>query len=236
MSWNFHSHQQSVAAQAPVPYTGTRQQANTRPFAAGESKTDHGASSKQMEVKGFLSRLELTATQAQGKAQDQNQAQPQSKKWTVAILLSANQTDHADRTEIWNGDRQLRELQKLAKKTDGQLVNFMVHADHVCGSKEKPCHQAYADYDGACLAGAAETERAITERYFIHDGKIDRLADAKYRDATEDIKALMHDAGKLAPSARLGLVVQSHAAGSQGITTNIGPFLLIKQLMSSRPA
>jgi hypothetical protein len=112
----------------------------------------------------------------------------------------------------------------------------MVHSEQPLGSEEKQFSQARLNCNASCTVGATENKRAIIERYFIHDGKIDRLPDAQYEDADEDIQALKQDAGDLAPSARLGLVVQSRGGGGAGITTNIGPFLLIKQLMSSRLA
>lgn len=159
-------------------------------------------------------------------------AKPATKDWTVAIELGASVPGYESHPKSWGAERQLEELQKLAKQTEGKSVNFIIHAELPVDAKGKPCDLGDVSKDAQCTTRAESANRARTQRYFIHDGKIEQLPDAKYKDGGDDIKSLLQDAAKLAPSEKLGLIVQSHGLGSDGIATNLGRISLNKTVDS----
>jgi hypothetical protein len=83
---------------------------------------------------------------------------------------------------------------------------------------------------GACDVNASNKSLSRTERYFIHDGIIDKLPDSQAKTSDAELTELLQTAEKLSPSAKLGLLIQSHGSGSQGIATNKGPVDLDKTL------
>jgi hypothetical protein len=153
------------------------------------------------------------------------QAPVAEKDWTVAIELAATIVPHQGNPEGGGTERELPKLQALAKETSGKSVDFIVHADRLTDDSGLPC-QLLGEMDKtvACMNDALGhwESQAVTERYFIHDGKIDKLPDAQYVDGAGDAEELLKEAGKLAPSKNLALIVDAHGSGNQGIFTNLG--------------
>jgi len=193
---------------------------NAKPVAspAGAGTTDNA----RLEESKIIPKLQL------------NSAGQDRKDWTVAIELGSNLPGDKNNPTGWGADHKLQELKRLAKETEGKSVNFVVHAERPFDRKGKPCVPEDGSGDGdkvaACVTKAEENGRAVTERYLIHDGKIDRMPDKHYRDAGQDIQALMKEAGKVAPSDKLGLIIQSHGQGKGGIKTGLGELPLDKTI------
>jgi hypothetical protein len=151
-----------------------------------------------------------------------------SAQWTVAIELGATLPGTDDQPLGAGVEHQLPQLLALAKETTGKPVNFVVHAQRLVDSAKEPV------YDGSNITSVtnAEAKNALqagtteTERYFIHDGKIDELPTVTYGDGASDIAGLLNDAGMAAPADKLALVIQSHGGGTGGIGTNIGSLSL----------
>jgi len=193
---------------------------NDKPAASttGAAATDNA----RLEDSKIIPKLQLTG------------AGPERKDWTVAIELGSNLPGDKSNPTGWGADRKLQELKRLAQETEGKSINFVVHAERPLDRKGKPCVPEDGTGDGdkvaACVTKAEEKGRAVTERYFIHDGKIDRMKDKHYTDAGQDIQALMKEAGKVAPSDKIGLIIQSHGKGKGGIKTGLGELPLDKTI------
>ncbi len=150
-----------------------------------------------------------------------------SENWTVAIDLAAS-LPGKDANPIGAGvDHQLGELKALAKETEGTSVNIVVHAERPVDASWQPCFQenGNAKAMAACTTDATQNHMVSTERYFIHDGKIDQLPDMHIGaggGGNRHSKPASTTPATLAPSQKLGLIVQSHGDGSHGIGTNLG--------------
>jgi hypothetical protein len=148
--------------------------------------------------------------------------------WTVAIELGATLPGRADQPRGEGVENQLPQLLALAKETEGKSINFVVHAERVADPDNKPIYDGsdIPSVQNAEAASALQQNKAVTERYFIHDGKIDELPTVTYGNAESDIVGLLQDAGTVAPSEKLGLVIQSHGGGKSGVDFNIGSISL----------
>ena len=153
------------------------------------------------------------------------------KQWTMAVLLSMTGPGDAAHPDGFGAETKLKQLKQMAKETEGKSVNFMVSVERSLDLKGQLCHQekkSPADAS-ACDAAAGESARKTkTERYFIHDGKIDQLPDSRAKTADKDLTSLLKDAQKMSPSDKLGLVVQSIGYGDTGLRTNSGPVSIQK--------
>ena len=171
----------------------------------------------QLEAQKVLPKIELTA----------------KKEWTLAVALSATLPGD-DRKPLGSGtENQLAQLKTMAKETEGHSVAFMVHAERTLGANGKPClngKSGHSEKDGACVEAAADKHRAITERYFIHDGKVEKMPDVKYKTGADDLKALLQETGQKAPSEKVGLIIQSHGDGTGGIEMTKGHLSLDKTI------
>ncbi len=154
------------------------------------------------------------------------------KDWTVAIDLTETIVPHSGNPAGGGVERALPQLLALAKETEGKSVNFVVHAERLIDEDGSLCQQKGAGKAADCMSTALERQdaQAMTERYFIHDGKIDRLPDQDYIEATGDVEELLKDAAQLAPSKKLGLIIDSHGGGSDGVLTNLGPVTLSDEI------
>jgi hypothetical protein len=154
------------------------------------------------------------------------------KQWTVAVELGATMPGGQVNPNGFGADNKLRYLKQLAGETAGKPVSFVVSAQRTTDRQGNPCHAdvtpsasgtpAEAQRASACDVKAGENSLHRTERYFIHDGKIDRLPDATARSTKDEISGLLADASRLSPSSKLGLIIQSHGVGARGIETNRG--------------
>jgi hypothetical protein len=144
------------------------------------------------------------------------------KDWTVAVELGATLPGDPTNPKGWGAQAQLKELKKLAESTKGKSVNFVVHAEMPEDKKGDICDNKPDGESSACVTDAQSKNRAVTERFFIHDGKIEQLPDKKYKNGADSIKDLLAESGKLAPADKLGLIMQSHGMGTDGIATNLG--------------
>lgn len=191
----------------------------------GSVKEKQAGDTRTLENKGTLPRLHLEQTQPQLQSQS---SKPQ-KDWTIAVQLAGSLPGDNNHPSGFGTERQLAELKRMAKETEGKSVNFVVHAERPVDSKGALCEAGKDPAKrGACVESATEANRQKTERYFIHDGKIDKLPDVKYSSAQENLSGLLKDAGKVSPSEKIGLFIQSHGVGSDGIDTNQGPISLNK--------
>lgn len=186
-------------------------------------RAGHADASRALEQKGILPSLTVTNDGHHSSALPR-------KDWTVAVHLGATLPGDKENPSGFGSERQLAELKRMARDTEGKSVNFMVHVERPVDSKGRVCDSKPGDGDkkAACFSEAVDANRQKTERYLIHDGKIDRLPDAKYKTAADNVAGLLQEAGRLAPSERIGLFVQSHGQGTDGISTNQGEIPLKK--------
>ena len=160
---------------------------------------------------------------AKAKEDPAKAADPTKKEWTIAVELGASgpATEHFPKG---NGSEPLLEqLKGLAKETENKSVDFVVAAERPTDKKGNLCHNETNNPAkvAACDMQALQSGSARTERYFIHDGKIDKLPDSKASTPGKEIEELLKDAGKLAPSNKLGLVVQGIQQGADNsVATN----------------
>lgn len=161
---------------------------------------------------------------------DPAKAAPVKKDWTIAIDLGATLPGTELNPKGFGADNKLDYLKQLAKETEGKSVNFLVHADRTVGRDGNLCHDPNKPLSNekadACDRTATEKNRAKSENYFIHDGKIEKLPDSKSKSPADDLKNLLKEAKDLAPSEKIGLIIQSHGGGAQGIQTNRGELSL----------
>lgn len=154
------------------------------------------------------------------------------KEWTIAVELAATLPGGKDNPNGYGADNKLKYLKQLAAETAGKPVSFVVHAERTVDSKGNLCHREDKPLSdekaAACDIKAEEKGRQRTERYFIHDGKIEQLPDSTARNEKDSVKGLLKDAQELSPSNKIGLIIQSHGAGSDGIKTNRGELSLDK--------
>ncbi len=156
------------------------------------------------------------------------------KEWTIAVELAATMPGGAENPQGFGADNKLAMLKSLAKETEGKSVIFVLEAERttnkkggLCHDENKPLSQEKAN---SCDLEAAKNGRQKSERYFIHDGKIDRLPDSKAKDEGAQLKDLLQETQKLSPSDKIGLIIQSHGAGPDGIETNLGKASLQKTM------
>ena len=185
----------------------------------GETKKQQARETKVQERRNNLPALHLASAAEQGNSTPKKSGR---KDWTVGIELGATLPGNSSHPGMWGADAHLEKLKQLAKETEGKSVNFVVHAELPTDEKNQPCFSKENAAATSCLLDAQKSDRAITERYFIHDGKIDRMPDAKYKSGDQSIKMLLREAAKLSPSEKSGLLIQAHGAGADGIHTNLG--------------
>lgn len=129
-------------------------------------------------------------------------APPPMRKWTVAVHLAVRLSDAI------SADK-LASLRELATQTRGKPVMLLVQQ-----LEPNPAYQAGFD---------SESRRCLVQRYEIADGRVTKVEPAQVsRGFAHDIKALLRDAGRDHPSARLGLVIDSHGEGQWGLSTDNG--------------
>ena len=146
------------------------------------------------------------------------------KDWTVAIHLAASVPGGPEQPLGFGVDHQLKELKALAKETEGKSVSYIIHADRPLDGQGNPCVDKRSSEDAsACIKKTTdENGPVVTERYYAHDGKLERLSDVHYKSADADLVALLKETQKLAPANNLQLILQSHGMGAQGIQANQG--------------
>ncbi len=176
--------------------------------------TDSTGVSTQLVDANVLPSLELTKTGTADSTIAPTQAA--QKNWTIAIDLAATLPSGQ------GAEDKLSKLEKLAKETEGKPVSFVVHAERLVGDDGNPCTSSDSQNIAACIRQALNNQSTTTERYFIHDGKVEQLPDEVDVNPAGDISSLLKDASNLAPSKTLGLVIESHGEGREGISTNVG--------------
>ncbi|MBX9685818.1 MAG: hypothetical protein K2X27_03895 [Candidatus Obscuribacterales bacterium] len=178
------------------------------------------SNTQELVSKGTLPSLELSSN---GK-----------KEWTLAVHLAATLPGGPEQVLGYGADHKLAQLKQLAKDTEGKPVNLLVNVERTTDRKGALCHAEgkTPEKAAACDKSAVEANRAVTERYFIHDGQIERLPNSTYKASGPELSQLLKDAQRLSPSSKLGLIIQSHGAGPEGIKTNKGDLSLSAMLKS----
>lgn len=185
--------------------------------APGSIKSSLADATRTLEGKGTLPGMKV----------DHQTEPPQKKDWTIAVHLAGTLPGDKDRPQSFGAERQLEEMKRLAKETEGKSVNFVVHAERLVDNQGNLCEvMPHNSQKADCFSNAVDAHRERTERYFIHDGKIEELPEVKYKTAEDNLAGLLKDAGKLAPADKIGLFVQSHGVGSDGLDTNQGKISL----------
>ena len=203
-------------------------QPNKESITPGELKTQNRSATKKLEDSHIIPKVTFAEDNPEpgkkpgAKPEEAKTAPLPHKDWTVAVELGATLPGDPSNPKGWGAQAQLKELKKLAESTKGKSVNFMVHAEMPEDKKGNICDNKPDGDSSACVTDAQNKNRAVTERFFIHDGKIEQLPDKKYKSGADSIKDLLAESGKLAPADKLGLIVQSHGMGTDGIATNLG--------------
>lgn len=126
-------------------------------------------------------------------------AAPKKTEWTIAIDLTTN---------FYNGNgvtQRMGELEKLAAKTEGKPVTFVVQAARPIGGDALDPEFFSYDYDYQM------------ERYVIQNGKIQKIETSYSRGYGGDLEDLLTFTCKRFKPEKLGLILDSHGGGNQGL-------------------
>lgn len=133
---------------------------------------------------------------------------PEPSAWTIVIDLATNLPTPDG--EIFGAQQKLETLLELAAQTAGSDITFVVQAtDEV----KKPHELKAGDYPNL-------------ERYVIRDGQVYQTYDGPSGTTVENLTGLLAEATTVAPTDNLGLIIQSHGLGTDGIMGDAGPVSL----------
>jgi Clostripain family len=136
-------------------------------------------------------------------------ANPQDRQWTMAVDLAVN-LDMPGEHGLLGAEDKMGKLRQLQAQTAGKPVTIV--AQQIVRENRN-----------------GKTVFAL-KRYAIHDGQIDDLTPSAVasKGTAQDLTDLLKIAGQQYPSARLGLVTNSHGNGDDGIMGDNGAVSLAR--------
>lgn len=161
-------------------------------------------------------RLEIVESVDSANSQDVPEAPAQSREilpgpppsgysaWTIVVDLAANQTTRDGVT--FGADNKVEQLLDLAASTEGRDITIVVQA---------------TDEDKNEIQLANGDMPNLTQ-YVIRDGKIYETFNGESSGTQQDLADLMETANQYAPSDHMGLIIQSHGNGVEGIRGDAG--------------
>jgi hypothetical protein len=120
-------------------------------------------------------------------------AQAQHSRWAVAIDLTAT-IDPPGTDQMLGAEVKVERLLEFADRTEGSDLTLVVQATGLDGN---------------------------VDRYVIRDGQVEHVHHGASEGMQDNLDALLETAEQYAPAEHLGLILQSHGAGANGI--NAGP-------------
>lgn len=120
-------------------------------------------------------------------------------KWTVVLDLTTNLPDAIDEDKSHGARGKSQDLQAIAAQTVNGDVNLVVQVPQ--GSPDDNAAGKPITYD----------------RYLISDGQIRSLGSNLSEGMAKDLANLLKVADELAPAQNIGLVVQAHGNGANGL-------------------
>jgi hypothetical protein len=137
--------------------------------------------------------------------------------WITAINLT---TDFTVGDRLCGVPQRMKEFTDFAAKTKGSSVAFVVQAAFLEGPKPK---------DGE---KKPDNQKYRLERYLIADGTIKKLETLPSTGYAKDLEGLLSYTTKNFQCKKLGLIVDSHGSGNEGLSGDTGEMTL-KQLKES---
>ena len=127
--------------------------------------------------------------------------------WTIAINFT---TDFGEGQGVESG---MRMLEDFAEKTKGKNLTIVAQA-------AIPEHVEYDEFFDTYVA--ASGTKFNLERYIVKDGKITKDETVESKGYADDLQGLLAYTSKNHPSKRMGLIVDSHGSGNEGLTGDTG--------------
>ena len=185
--------------------------------------------------------LDTLTTQSQSKHPTSSFPQPE---WIVAVDLMT--TQHLGSGEAVGADAQFQRLRALKDQTRDGHVEFVVqrirpeqleqNGSDVRGSSTGPINEVTdavskstatraSSYQARFDKGQEESPHSV-DRYIIANGHITELPSQQSRSIKDDMRSLVQLSAGESPIARVGLIIQSHGQGAEGIITDAGDMSL----------
>ncbi len=124
---------------------------------------------------------------------------PEKTEWTIVVDLTTN-------FYAGNGvTNRLKELNELAKQTEGKSITFVVQAQVPIEGDPLDPEFASWDYD------------YTIDRYVIQNGKVTKLESDYSQGYGQDLEGLLALTCKRFAPEKLGLILDSHGDGNQGL-------------------
>lgn len=131
--------------------------------------------------------------------------------WTFAINYT---TDFGDGQGVESG---LKMLNAFTAKTKGKDVTIVAQAAIAKSEEDKK-----EDVDEFKSPEDNPASKYRLERYVIKDGEIRQISKLDSKGYARDLEDLLNYAGKKHPGKRMGLVIDSHGMGNEGLSGDTG--------------